>query len=292
MSVPLRFSPFVQIKTGDEQPPIFIAHGLSGTVQASELAKHIQTGHPICGIQAKGIDGTEAPFNRVEDMAKFYLDELKELQTCDGYILIGYSFGGLVALEMARWLLAEGKHVALLVLIDAFPHPRFMPAPWRLRLFLRRMWIHGRNMRKLPIAAATSYFVSGIKRKLHLARALNDTEGTPEMLSLPPEEAALRRVNEKAYQAFANYRPKFYPGKMKFVATATQTFFPGDPATIWAPLAEEIEVEVIPGNHLNIVTTEFKVLAALLTRYVEELAMGRGRGKSVERAGLGTDRNN
>jgi thioesterase domain-containing protein len=176
---------------------------------------------------------------------------------------------------MARRLAADGKHVALLVLVDAFPHPRFMPAPWRVRLFLKRMWIHARNMRKLPVAAATSYFVNGVKRKLRLARALNDTEGLPEMLSVPPEQAALRRVNEKAYQAYACYRPKFYPGRMKFVATATKTFFPGDPAAIWAPLADELEVEVIPGNHLNIVTTEFKVLASVLTRYIQQIASAR-----------------
>src|SRR5439155_124409 len=53
---PRRPSPFVHLKAGSEKPPIFIAHGLCGTVQFTELAKHIRTGHPIYGIQGKGLD--------------------------------------------------------------------------------------------------------------------------------------------------------------------------------------------------------------------------------------------
>ncbi len=95
-----QLSSFVQIKAGDQQPPIFIAHGLSGTVQFTELAKHIQTGHPIYGIQAKGIDGLEEPLKTVPDMASFYLEAPEELHPHDPYILNGYSFGWLVAPEM------------------------------------------------------------------------------------------------------------------------------------------------------------------------------------------------
>ncbi len=74
-----QFTPFVQIKEGSELPPIFIAHGLSGTIQVGKLAKHIQTEHPIYGVQAKGINGTEEPFDRLEDMASFYVEKLEEL---------------------------------------------------------------------------------------------------------------------------------------------------------------------------------------------------------------------
>ena len=43
----------------------------------------------------------EEPLDRVEQMAEFYLDALHELQPRGPYILIGYSFGGLVALELS-----------------------------------------------------------------------------------------------------------------------------------------------------------------------------------------------
>ena len=236
MSIPPKFSPFVKIKAGDEKPPIFIAHGLSGIVQFYELAKHIRTGNPIYGIQARGIDGIEEPLDRVEDMTKFYLEALLELYPDDDYILIGYSFGGLVALEMAQRLTENGKKVALLVLLDAYPHPRFMPAPQRLRLFARRMRSHAREMRQLSLPNALSYFVNGLKRRMHFPGALHESQRPPETLGLSFTETALRRVNQKAYLAYTNYQPKFYRGRIKFVATEMKSFFPGNPATIWGKL--------------------------------------------------------
>jgi acetoacetyl-CoA synthetase len=269
MSTPLRFSPFLQLKAGLEKPAIFIAHGLSGTVQVSELAKHIQTERPVYGIQAKGLDGKEDPFDSVEDMAGFYLNTLHEIDPQDPYILIGYSFGGLVALEMAQRLLENGKGVALLVMLDAYPHPRFMPAALRARLIARRTRIHARHMFDSSLPEAFTYFTKGLKHRLQVAKALNHSEGGGETSSLSSEWAALRRVSERAYAAYANYRPRFYPGKINFVTTAEKTFFPGDPREVWTNLSKEIAVEVVPGNHLNIVTTEFETLASVLTRYVQ-----------------------
>src|SRR2546421_3756096 len=113
MPTQTRTSPFVKIRDGSQKPPIVIAHGLSGLVQFEELAKHIRTEHPIYGIQARGIDGAEEPLDRVEDMAQFYLNAFDELYAGDVYILVGYSFGGLVALEMAQRLAARGKKISL-----------------------------------------------------------------------------------------------------------------------------------------------------------------------------------
>jgi len=260
-----RLSPIVQIKAGREQPPIFITHGLSGEVRGFELARHIRTGHPIYKIEAKGLDGREEPLENVEDMAKSYLAALEELSLCDPYILIGYSFGGLVALEMAQRLLENGKRIALLVLLDAYPHPRFMRGPERLRLLAGRIRGHANQMWQLPLAGAFSYFVRGLKRRFHFALRDQDTPG------LSVAEAARQRVKQKAQQAFATYQPRFYPGKINFVTTEVKTFFPADPARVWKHLAAELEVEVVPGDHLNVVTTQFETLASVLTRYIKQV---------------------
>lgn len=263
------FDSIVQIKNGDEQTPVFIAPGLSGNVQFFKLAKHICTRHSIYGIQAPGIDGQEQPLERVEDMARFYVDSICERWRHDPYILIGYSFGGIVALEMAQLLLEQKKTVGLLVLLDAYPHRRYLSRDLRRRLFVQRLKGHVRIMRDLPLPSVPSYFSSGLKRMLHLAAPLPESNNAGDA-SRATFAQTIPWVKQKAYAAYERYQPRFYPGKVAFVTTETKSFFPGDPTAVWGNLISELVVDVIPGDHLDIATTEFEGLASILTRYLSQ----------------------
>ncbi|MGB8985492.1 MAG: alpha/beta fold hydrolase [Candidatus Sulfotelmatobacter sp.] len=263
------FSPFVSLKAGTQHPPILITHGLGGRARFYELAKHISTGHSIYGIQARGIDGREEPFDRIEDMAQFYLEALKVLQPEGPYALIGYSFGGLVALEMAQRLSDEGKHIQLLVLVDAYPHPRQMSGRQRLRLGMQRTKRRISLMSQQPFPDAISYFIGGLKRRFGLAGGHDGSSHLPEASALSLAQTTLQ-VKRKAYVALARYRPRRYRGKIKFLKSESDEYFPGDPAPVWANLAADFEVETVPGTHLDMVTAHFESLAAVLTRYLQE----------------------
>jgi acetoacetyl-CoA synthetase len=264
MSTPSRVSPLVLLK-GGEGPPIVIAHGLAGTIQVWELAASIQAPNPIYAIQAKGVDGTEDPLERVEDMASYYMDAINGRCLDGPFIVIGYSFGGLVALEMAQRLLDSGKQILSLIMLDAYPHPHFLRWPTRISLCVRRMRTHGQRAWHMPTGEGWSYFLRGVKRRLHLGPR---HEPPPTTLGSSPGEQVLYRVSEKAFQAYTDYEPKFYKGKVSFVTTAIKTFFPADPAAAWKHLVADLEVETVPGDHLNVVTTEFVSLAAVLTKYI------------------------
>jgi acetoacetyl-CoA synthetase len=275
-----RFSPFVLMEPGDERPPVIIVHGLAGSVQFFELAKHIKTPNPVYGIQAKGVDGMEEPLGRVEDMAAFYLESIKEFQPHGPYLLIGYSFGGLVALEMAQRMHDAGESVRLLAMVDAYYHPRNLAWGQYLRLIARRGRRHISEVRKRSTRGAISYLVRGFEHRLHVLvrwveRRLH-RPGSHEGGNLPPGGSRLSfahtipRVKEKAYEAFGRYQPQAYRGKMKFIKGADDSYFPADPAAVWAQLAAEFEFETVPGGHLDMVTDDFLSLAAVLTRYVNE----------------------
>lgn len=260
------FSPFVKLKAGTGTPA-FITPGLDGRARFSKLAKHIATDHSIYGLQAKGVDGLEQPFDRIQDMAAFYLEALEQVQPLGPYILIGYSFGGLVALEMAQRLAQAGKQIALLVLIDAYPHPRYLSPGQRMLLIARRVRRHVSEMTQKPARDAFSYFVRGVQHRLHVA-------GVHSHSLLPPDTFRLSfartivRVQERAYVAYRRYRPRFYRGKIKFVRAEVNSYFPDDPAAVWSKLAEGFEVSTAPGGHLEMVTGETESLANVLTGYL------------------------
>jgi thioesterase domain-containing protein len=65
----------------------------------------------------------------VEGMARRYITEISKVQPVGPYLLGGWSFGGLVAFEMAQQLMNAGEHVQLLALMDSVPrsHGQVMP---------------------------------------------------------------------------------------------------------------------------------------------------------------------
>lgn len=261
-----RFPPFVKLKEGVEQTPIFIAPGVGGRAKFAELAQHIRTEHTVYGIQAKGVDGMDEPFDRVEDMAAYYLGALLELQPIGPYILIGYSFGGLIALEMAQRLNAAGKGVALLTLLDTYPHPRYLPVGQRLGLTAGRIERHLSDWRQKPLSVAFSKTVGSLKKRLPNAGTRRSGELSASFdLSFAQTTMAVKHCD---FVAMKHYRPRFYPGKINFVRPEFNSYLPTDPTPFWKKMSAGLEIETVPGDHVEMVASEFKSLAAVLTRYV------------------------
>jgi acetoacetyl-CoA synthetase len=262
------FSPFVKLKDGSKKTPILIAHGLGGRASFSALARHIFTEHPIYGIQAKGVDGLEPPLGRIEDMAEFYLEEFARLHPQASCLLIGYSFGGLVALEMAQRLAARGKTVPLLTLVDTYPHPRYLGLGQRVGLMAKRIGGHVAELRSKPFREAVSKVAGAATRRLRLG------DETPRPASAGPERFSFAettaRVKQSDLLAMKRYRPRFYPGKIRFVRPESNSYLPTDPTAFWKKMPAEFQVDTVPGDHLGMIATHFESLAEILTRYVRE----------------------
>ena len=266
-------SPFPSIlpmKTGGEGSPVFIAHGLGGSViDFFQLVRHIDSQLPIYGLQARGIDGVDEPFDRIEDLAEFYLDGIRKVQPHGPYFLIGYSLGGLVALEMAQRLSQQGERVALLAMVESYPYVRFLPLKERLRLVTRRAKHYASHVIRLPFREALSYTLLPSNRRFYLSWNVNGS--SPERL--PTGELVtptLQRARDRAYLALTRYRPRFYQGKIKFVMAQIVSNFPDNPVAVWSGLAKEFDVESVPGDHLGIIATYSETLAAVLSRYLKE----------------------
>jgi len=216
-----------------------------------DLLKHVHLPYPVYGLQAKGTDGIEAPLETIEDMAQFHLDAVKQLQPHGPYIFIGHSLGGLIALEMARRVLSAGEEVALLAMLDSYPHIRYLPPGQCVRLLTRRV----------KHAA-----VSRVDKLLHSGGRASQQRSVG--LSLTP---ATRRVRASAQLALSSYQPRFYRGDIKFVRAAILSRFPADPIAVWRHLAHHFQVETVPGDHNGMLHTHYENLAAVLSRYLREV---------------------
>ncbi|HEY1066267.1 MAG TPA: amino acid adenylation domain-containing protein, partial [Pirellulales bacterium] len=112
--------PVVTLRPGDRwRPPIVLWPGLGGRVEGfKQLADWLAPGHPIVGIQARGLDGIEAPHRTMGESIEWGLQALAEAGYESPLVVGGMSMGGLNALEMSRRLRATGRPPQLTLLLD------------------------------------------------------------------------------------------------------------------------------------------------------------------------------
>jgi aspartate racemase len=110
-------------------PALFLIHtGLGHLFGYDWLIRRLEIDRPVYGLQAKGVDGSDEIHRTVEEMATHYVDEIESVQPRGPYHLVGYSFGGVVAWEMACQLADRGQRLGLVGLIEAnFNWRRLLP---------------------------------------------------------------------------------------------------------------------------------------------------------------------
>jgi thioesterase domain-containing protein len=242
------FPKCVLLKSGSSEPPVFQLHGLGGNImEFFGVVKHLQTSHAVYGLQARGMDGWEEPLSSIQEMAEFHVSAIKEMQPHGPYLLVGYSLGGLVAIEMARHLLGTDDEIALLVMIDSYPPLRHAPLAQRVGVYARKAMNRARQMLR---ATPPEHSENNLGRVF-----------TPPML----------RVQDAARKALADYQPRVYPGRIRFVRAGTPLHFPDDPNRVWTKFVERLEVQTVPGDHQELLTTYYQQLAAVISRYLAEI---------------------
>src|SRR5512140_1102122 len=100
--------------------PFFCVHAIFGEVASYvELAKVIGANQPFLAIEAQGLEGTAPPRASIPEMVRAYHDGIVRAQPVGPYHLGGWSLGGMIAGDVARLLVQEGREVGLLALIDS-----------------------------------------------------------------------------------------------------------------------------------------------------------------------------
>jgi FkbH-like protein len=253
----------VPIQTEGTREPLFCMHAAGGNVLFyRDLARHLGNDQPVYGVQARETEETGAFPNRVEEMARKYVEEILTLQPQGPYYLCGSSFGGLVAFEVAQQLRRVDKEVALLALFDTYGpgYPQLLPNTSALnrkgsRLLERVLSISGQLQQEQ--GKEKIRFVAGKARKA-LVRVKRRLVWTRNEFQISYNKATGRELpkdlqrNHKAIQeALQNYQPQVYEGKLTLFRAATQPkgIVP-DPFLGWRGIVTgQIELHESPGVH-------------------------------------------
>jgi thioesterase domain-containing protein len=111
----------IQRAPGADAKSIFCFPGAGDSITSFlSLAERLAS-CSIYGIQARGLDGMAAPHASVEQAVLDNIDAVRAANGGAPYLLLGHSFGGWVAFEMARQLAARGAKLDTVVLLDTDP---------------------------------------------------------------------------------------------------------------------------------------------------------------------------
>jgi len=111
----------IELRTGSGQLTLFLVPGAGGNVlYFQELAKNCPAGVRVVALQPPGLDGVHPPVGTIEGLADLFLDQIQEQlhDEKDRVAVIGHSFGGLVAYEMACRAHTKPIEIDSLFIID------------------------------------------------------------------------------------------------------------------------------------------------------------------------------
>jgi amino acid adenylation domain-containing protein len=255
----LRHSPagkwpeLVTIQGGASLLPMFIAHGLGGSLLSFiELAGALGPEQPVYGLQLPAfIDEHQAD---LRILAANYVKQVRAIQPVGPYNLAGHSSGGLVVFEMACQIMEQGETVGLLALLDCDPNTgkvahrpfsdwdtfktslRRVLTGFKLREFLARRMMHHRIKVRSWLAEQS--------RRLQPGRGwLPDSVRDSVTGSLLGVEGFL-------LLAIRDYQIRPYPGNATLFLAQEEPRSDPQPERAWAGrILGVLETQTIPGNH-------------------------------------------
>lgn len=236
------------LRAGRTDEKLFIVPGLEGDpTELTGLVSALVGPQAVYAVVPRLTDAERPPMG-MERIAHLMVHAVREHQPSGPYRLGGFSFGGLIALEMAQQLRSDGERVEALFLIEAVYDERYWPRGIWLRALARRTY---RHLRRIGRMRPTSALAEVRLRGEHLIqRVMRRNVKAPDPLRVETTDGVT--VGGRARAAISGYRPRFYDGRVTLVASSIDRHFGCDTAQLWTGFADRLVIERVAGDHVTI----------------------------------------
>jgi thioesterase domain-containing protein len=233
---------------GRRPPLVFVrTWGVEGDY-LGRLAEHLDPEQPVIGLAPPSSERA-AKLDRVGDWVEFEREQLDSLSLSGPYRLAGWSFGGVVALELARTLEADGVGPASLDLVDTWL-PRQHP-----RNATERALLHLLKIQALEASQRRAY-VRSVARRLpkqarKLARAQTRRVGRTLRRGEAPAKPSVEPELRAIWVPFMKYEPSQYHEPVAIHSSADSVARNNDdPSLGWSRwLVGGFSVRHVAGKH-------------------------------------------
>ena len=283
----------IDLKRGGPRNLFIVHDGVGETLLYLNLALRMPNDLTVIGIKPRRIPGVPVAHVRVEDMAAFYVEEVRKVQPNGPYLFAGMCSGGVIAYEMASQLVGTGEDVKLVALLDAVTPQAPKKAGIKQRLGRLKQVLEVFKEGELTLAQRAKIavlmlyrkFVNSISwevyrnsRKLFVrARFRLLRELLSRDASWPSFVPSLSAY-EILISALAHYAPKPLSIHSVVLARATSgeandtpySRIYSDAALGWSSIAQNLTVVDVDGGHSSMLQEPFvDSLAGILKPYVQ-----------------------
>jgi thioesterase domain-containing protein/acyl carrier protein len=254
--------PLVPLQLFGGRPPLILVHPAGGHISCyRELGQLLATDQPVYALQPRGIEDGREPIESIPGMAAHYVEAVRRLRPAGPYRVAGWSFGGVVAWEMAQQLDALGEEVDLLALFDTAPHT---PEGMRINAGdpVEVMWQTVAGLAGHAVAARVDVEELRGMEEREAAIAMLRKMDAPRLLgeSRVDDVLALTAVRGANLRAQAAYEPRPYRGHLTYFRTAGSDDARGESPGLefWSALAPGgTTVHRVAGSHGTILNPPF-----------------------------------
>ncbi|WP_158941507.1 condensation domain-containing protein [Granulicella sp. S190] len=253
----------VPIQPVGTKRPLYIIHGAGGNVvNFYGLTTKIGADQPVYGVQAQALEAGKPALLRLEDMATHYLKEIRRVQPSGPYHLLGYSFGGVMALEMGRQLLEAGEKIGMLGMLDTRVRDYMeVPSSGTSTNHGKKQGGVGGFFRSHTGHGSAKAWFDFVQADFHERRIRYTVTLAARVSSTLP--AFLKNTHEINAVAARKYKIKPFPGKLTLFRAEHQadSSIPSDNG--WSAVFQGgVEVHTVPGDHWHVLSVpDIDVLA-------------------------------
>jgi nonribosomal peptide synthetase DhbF len=235
------FDTMLPIRASGKRRPLFCIHPGGGLSWGyAGLIKHTPPDFPIYGLQAKAFILPSAFANSVEQMASDYLHEIRKIQPTGPYRLLGWSFGGYVAYEIACHLEASGEFNNLVFLLDTYP-----PVHTRRDEQTSAQSLLERELQALEESHTSR--IGTMNEKSRIDPLIGRRDSILTLLS-PRDLDAMAKITAHHVRLLRYYTPSRYAGNLPIFVASLDRNLP--PPEVWLPhINGHVRVYKIPAHH-------------------------------------------
>jgi thioesterase domain-containing protein len=251
----------VTVQPGSTGPPVYCFHPLGGSVAIyGTLAQRLGSDRQVYGLQSVGLAGGQDPDTTVIAMAGRYAAEIESGSPSAAAVYVGYSMGGVLALETARQMALATGEAPHIVIIDCDPVYSSPPdtGPWHV--LVRQVFDLDLPLPPLSdLAEADALAV--------IRRAASERGRLPPRFELErlARMARVCRLNERAA---AEHVPAYFDGTVHVVRSERDAVVPG--ADIWDGFVRQAVLRYAPADHYSLMTPDdLSYVAALITELID-----------------------